>query len=110
MKTKIILIAIMAATLGGGTGLFVTRLLSAPTNSTAAERKVLYYTCPMHPSVKAEKPGNCQICGMRLQPVYEKPAGTNAPPATVKTNTTSAMAPCCCAPSVAFADDAKLVQ
>jgi hypothetical protein len=25
------------------------------------------YTCPMHNSVAATKPGNCSICGMKLQ-------------------------------------------
>ena len=24
------------------------------------------YTCPMHPQVTADKPGDCPICGMRL--------------------------------------------
>jgi Cu(I)/Ag(I) efflux system membrane fusion protein len=24
------------------------------------------YTCPMHPQVKADEPGNCPICGMKL--------------------------------------------
>lgn len=28
-----------------------------------------YYTCPMHPSVKAAEPGQCPICGMDLVPV-----------------------------------------
>jgi len=24
------------------------------------------YTCPMHPQVRADKPGKCPICGMTL--------------------------------------------
>ena len=27
------------------------------------------YTCPMHPEVKSDKPGDCPKCGMRLQPM-----------------------------------------
>ncbi len=26
------------------------------------------YTCPMHPQIKADKPGKCPICGMTLVP------------------------------------------
>jgi Cu+-exporting ATPase len=34
-----------------------------PTLATAAE-----YTCPMHPQIVRDKPGNCPICGMALEP------------------------------------------
>ena len=27
------------------------------------------YTCPMHPEVRADKPGSCPKCGMALEPV-----------------------------------------
>jgi P-type Cu+ transporter len=27
------------------------------------------YTCPMHPEIRQEGPGNCPICGMALEPV-----------------------------------------
>ncbi|HJU19216.1 MAG TPA: heavy metal translocating P-type ATPase [Stellaceae bacterium] len=27
------------------------------------------YTCPMHPQIRQDKPGNCPICGMALEPV-----------------------------------------
>src|SRR3989338_2725985 len=36
------------------------------------ESKVAYWTCAMHPSVHADKPGKCPICGMELIPVYEE--------------------------------------
>lgn len=26
------------------------------------------YTCPMHPEIRQEGPGNCPICGMALEP------------------------------------------
>ena len=27
------------------------------------------YTCPMHPEIRQDKPGDCPICGMRLEPL-----------------------------------------
>jgi len=36
------------------------------------------YTCPMHPEVKMDKPGDCPKCGMKLQPVKAAP-GSEAP-------------------------------
>ena len=38
------------------------------------EKKILYWTCGMHLSVKMDKPGKCPICAMDLVPVYEKGA------------------------------------
>ena len=28
--------------------------------------RVVQYTCPMHPEVVQDKPGNCPKCGMKL--------------------------------------------
>ncbi|MBM4055290.1 MAG: HlyD family efflux transporter periplasmic adaptor subunit [Planctomycetes bacterium] len=47
---------------------------SANANETN-EKKILYWTCGMHPSVRMDKPGKCPICAMDLIPVYEKGAG-----------------------------------
>jgi Cu+-exporting ATPase len=37
----------------------------APSNGTK-------YTCPMHPEVLSDKPGNCSKCGMSLEPMMPK--------------------------------------
>src|SRR3954465_13927508 len=42
--------------------------------------EVDYFTCTMHPSVHAEAPGKCPICGMELVPVKKRDGG--APPAS----------------------------
>lgn len=41
--------------------------LPSATGEVAAPGTV--YTCPMHPEVKADKPGDCPKCGMKLQPM-----------------------------------------
>jgi Cu(I)/Ag(I) efflux system membrane fusion protein len=37
-------------------------------DKTATEKEVVkaQYTCPMHPEVVSDKPGNCPKCGMAL--------------------------------------------
>ncbi|MCA9402335.1 MAG: efflux RND transporter periplasmic adaptor subunit [Candidatus Omnitrophica bacterium] len=39
--------------------------------TAAAEQKIKYWTCSMHPQIKLPNPGQCPICGMDLVPVYE---------------------------------------
>ena len=97
MKTKTILMIALAAILGGSALWIAPRSLLAA-DTAAGSRKILYYSCPMHPSVKAEKPGSCPICGMALQPVYGNTGGTNTPPAATGTNQPAAMLPGCCSP------------
>lgn len=53
----------------------VLNLVSFANAEEAKEKKILYWTCGMHPSVKMDKPGKCPICAMDLVPVYEKGAG-----------------------------------
>ena len=61
-------LAISAAFLAG-------RLHSpAPVAAKPAEKKILYWVDPMHPSYRSDKPGKAPDCGMDLQPVYEEPA------------------------------------
>src|SRR5258705_11755833 len=57
--------------------LFVSSACSKPSQSTKPP-DVDYYTCTMHPSVHAEAPGKCPICGMDLVPVMKKSASPSA--------------------------------
>jgi Cu(I)/Ag(I) efflux system membrane fusion protein len=41
-------------------------------------REVEYYTCSMHPYIREDKPGNCPVCGMKLQAVYKSGPGAAA--------------------------------
>lgn len=42
---------------------------SHATNATYSAESILY-TCPMHPEIIQDHPGNCPICGMQLEPKY----------------------------------------
>src|SRR5450756_1837667 len=97
MKTKTFLIIALAAVLGGS-AMWLAPHRSLAADTAASGRKILYYTCPMHPSVKADKPGDCPICGMALRPAYGDNGGTNTPPAAAGTNKPAAMMPGCCSP------------
>ena len=97
MKTKTFLLIALAAVIGGGILWLAPQRLWAADQTTAGH-KILYYTCPMHPSVKSDQPGNCPICGMNLAPVYDTKAraGTNTPPATAGTNAPPVKTSGCC--------------
>lgn len=80
MKSKIVLSALALV-------VFTAMLcFNSSQNAAAADGKVLYYTCSMHPSVKSAIPGSCPMCGMTLEPVY---ASADAPPSGA-TNSASA--------------------
>jgi Cu(I)/Ag(I) efflux system membrane fusion protein len=61
-------------------GIFVAGYMAsrqpAPTVSSASVRRVLYYTCPMHPNIKSDHPGDAPCCGMRMIPVYADAGGS----------------------------------
>ena len=52
--------------------------VGAATSGAAGEQeKKQKYTCPMHPEVITDHPGNCPKCGMKLVPVKEKKRPTS---------------------------------
>ena len=77
MKLKAVLLVVALV------ALFVGAISYHAISQNSAGKKILYYTCSMHPSVKSDKPGSCPICGMSLEPVYASDnAMTNAPSST----------------------------
>lgn len=44
---------------------------SPDSTGSMESEKISYYTCPMHPQIHRDEPGNCPICGMTLVPVME---------------------------------------
>jgi membrane fusion protein, copper/silver efflux system len=51
-----------------------------PRAGAAQEHRQARYYCPMHPSYTSDKPGECPICGMSLEPI---PAGGARDPRAV---------------------------
>lgn len=76
MKSKVFLSALAVVAFVAGM-LYFNFLPKA----RAADGKILYYTCFMHPTVKSAELGSCPICGMGLEPVYASDMATNNAPA-----------------------------
>jgi hypothetical protein len=48
----------------------------ATSGAAGEQEKTQKYTCPMHPEVITDHPGNCPKCGMKLVPIKEKKRST----------------------------------
>ena len=48
---------------------YVARRPATPAASSSSVAQAASYTCPMHPQIKTDRPGDCPLCGMRLEPV-----------------------------------------
>ena len=78
MKRKhLVILILLAAVLLGGAGVYFSSK-----KSMAIDSEKTLYTCGMHPQIIKDKPGNCPICGMKLQPIRKQ---SSPSPGTVKT-------------------------
>ena len=68
-RTKFSILVALALALAGA----ITVGLTGGTYVHAGQAAKTLYTCGMHPQVIQDKPGNCPICGMKLQPVRKQP-------------------------------------
>lgn len=49
-----------------------TRAHSGENTGEGPSKSVQKFTCPMHPEIIRNEPGNCPICGMKLVPLDKK--------------------------------------
>ena len=74
MKSKLKLISVWTLLVAAiGLGVFAADNPGKPdtTNTVAASSGKTLYTCGMHPWIIQDHPGNCPICGMKLEPVHK---------------------------------------
>ena len=66
---RIIAVTAVAVSLGAGSFAGGTWWAHRSGAAHASARAATVYTCPMHPDYRSDHPGNCPICGMRLEAV-----------------------------------------
>ncbi len=67
MKKKFISASLVAVLLFAGGYLYYTYF--TPGHSGHDKAAIQIYTCPMHPQIVKDHPGDCPICGMKLVPM-----------------------------------------
>ena len=61
-----------------GYGLYTNNSSPSDTHTHLSEDGKTLYTCGMHPNIIEEEPGDCPICGMKLQPIKNTSAKSSA--------------------------------
>ena len=79
------IILVLAAAVAGWRLFTAGKTSPGPSAASVTERKVLYWTDPMTPGYRSDKPGKSPFMDMDLAPVYEEPtAASGAPIVTVR--------------------------
>ena len=73
---KKLVFVILALALAGASYYAGRSSAPPPGDRATPERRVLHYTCPMHPAYHSDRSGDCPSCGMRLEPVFADPSRT----------------------------------
>src|ERR1017187_5408382 len=81
MNTKLKLICIwtlLIAAVGWGVFAADNTGKTDATNAVVASPEKTLYTCGMHPWIIQDHPGNCPICGMKLEPIHKTAGAATA--------------------------------
>jgi Cu(I)/Ag(I) efflux system membrane fusion protein len=62
----LIVVMVVGLGIGGGAAYLLARGSPAHDHAGAAAEAKTRYTCPMHPTIVSDHPGDCPICGMAL--------------------------------------------
>jgi membrane fusion protein, copper/silver efflux system len=74
-KLKIVSFIVLLGAIVGA-GLFAADDSRNTGHANAPTQTKTLYTCGMHPWIIEDHPGNCPICGMKLEPVHQQAAAT----------------------------------
>ena len=73
---RIFLWTLLLAAIGWGAIIVGCSRQPASADATVAASEQTLYTCGMHPWIIQDHPGNCPICGMKLEPVHKTATAT----------------------------------
>ena len=77
---RIIAVTAVAVSLAAGSFAGGTWWAHRSGAARASAHAATVYTCPMHPDYRSDHPGDCPICGMRLEADRGRPAQRAATP------------------------------
>ncbi len=63
---------------GGGYWVMARKQPRHEASARTVKKAATEYHCPMHPTYKSDKPGDCPICGMRLVPIESETKDSQA--------------------------------
>jgi Cu(I)/Ag(I) efflux system membrane fusion protein len=69
MKRYIAIIIVLILAILSGLGIYYYKINKHKLAKASNVEEKQLYTCPMHPQIISDRPGDCPICGMRLVPL-----------------------------------------
>ena len=85
-KIAIVLVTLVGL---GATAVIVSRYRRGPAETGPATSPAAEYFCPMHPQIVREQPGECPVCGMKLEKRARRAASRDARGGAARSSSTA---------------------